>query len=328
VVAHPLDIVYFDIFAVDAKNYEMCMNIHPSVLQKLDWNEKKFLYTVKTNDVICNQNYKSAQFLENDVKICHTVQCPLENEHQSSDRRIDFEFLAGLDPLFTIIGKYRDSTSENVFTVKQSQRSYSFVSQRQNFFILGVEHIGATPHAWIDEENNFRIADGIDHILFVLVLMLVSLNLRSLLINVTGFTLGHSLSLGLSLAQIIRIPALYIEPAIAASIMVVALVALFKTNYTKSFFVTVLFGLLHGLGFSYVLDGLQTNSVSEFLKTLFFFNMGIEVGQLIILVLLMPLYWYVTKWNKHSLVIKKVISGIIFLLALYWTVQRTVNIFA
>lgn len=336
VLAHPLDVVYFDIQTIDNSSYEMCMNIHPVPLKKVFSSEvisddvfrTKAIFSVTAKAQACQISFRNSLVAENDAKLCYFVSCPEVQEHQAEDRRVNFDFLEPLEPLFTIIGKYRNDHGENLFAANQKNNFYAFIANQQNFFHLGVEHIGATIGAWVDENKNLRMADGIDHILFVLVLMLVSTSWRSLLINVTGFTVGHSISLGLSLAQIFTLPALYIEPAIAASIMSVALMAFLNNNYKKSLVVTVLFGFLHGMGFSYVLEGLRTSSIPEFLKTLFFFNVGIEVGQLIILVIFAPLFLFILKSPKNGVILKKAISMVIFLLAAYWTVQRTMNIFA
>jgi hypothetical protein len=122
--------------------------------------------------------------------------------------------------------------------------------------LLGIKHIGASPTAWKGEDGQIQVADGIDHVLFILALLLVSVSWRSLVINISGFTVGHSVALALSLGQIVVLPAAYIEPAIAASIAFLAFKGLMRKK-ESSLVLTSAFGVLHGMGFSYVLEGLR-----------------------------------------------------------------------
>ena len=328
-LAHPLDVVYFEIQKFSPFNFDVCMNIHPLPL-KIVLNEeisegaftKANLFSVKS----CKATYKKSEITANDVHLCYELFCPESKEILS----IRFDFLDKMDPKFTLIGKFKEGTTEHIFKADQNNKNYSIEateSQKENFFIMGLEHIGASYRSWQNNAGKFQIADGIDHILFLVALLLVSLSWRSLLINVTGFTIGHSISLALSLSHLLILPALMIEPGIALSIAYLALRGTMNKR-EDSLWLTIGFGFLHGMGFSYVLQNLKLNGIYEFLRTLFMFNIGIEVGQLIILVLLSPLFIYVYKSNKYSKIVKVGLSFVILLLAGYWTIQRSLVLFS
>ncbi len=124
---------------------------------------------------------------------------------------------------------------------------------------------------------------GVDHIVFVLGLFLLSLAWRPLLWQVTSFTLAHTITLGLTIYGYINLPATVVEPLIALSIAYVGIENLL-TSTLKPWRVVVvfLFGLLHGMGFGGVLLdlGLPRN---DFLTALISFNVGVELGQLSII---------------------------------------------
>ena len=124
---------------------------------------------------------------------------------------------------------------------------------------------------------------GTDHILFVIGLLLMSRTLRPLLWQVTMFTLAHSITLSLSTLDIFVLPASLVEPLIALSIAVIAIQNIFSRVVRRSRLSLIFaFGLLHGLGFAAMLKefGLPGDS---FLLALFSFNLGVELGQVAIL---------------------------------------------
>jgi len=136
--------------------------------------------------------------------------------------------------------------------------------------------------------------NGFDHILFVALLALAFPPERwgKLLILVTAFTIGHSLSLAGSVLWHWYLPQKIVEPGIGLSILITAVYSLFKKDSPKRkadlvlYLLTLCFGLLHGLGFSYLLRSLLGQQESVFLP-LVYFNLGIECGQLLIVGLLL-----------------------------------------
>jgi len=163
---------------------------------------------------------------------------------------------------------------------------------------------------------------GLDHILFVIGLFLLSSRLQTLLLQVTAFTIAHSITLGLSLYGIISLPSRIVEPLIALSIAYVAIENL-VTRELKPWRLALvfMFGLLHGLGFAGVLRALGLPR-DEFLTALLTFNLGVEGGQLTILLAawltvaaLMERPWY-----RKAIVVPA--SCGIAAIGIYWTVTR------
>ena len=163
---------------------------------------------------------------------------------------------------------------------------------------------------------------GLDHILFVLGLFLLSARLRPILLQVTAFTIAHSLTLALSIYGIVSLPSRLVEPLIALSIAYVAIENL-VTNMIRPWrlLLVFLFGLLHGLGFAGVLSGLAMPS-SAFLTALVSFNLGVEAGQLTVIALAaLLLAWHRHRpWYHQRVVVPASLS--IAAVGVYWTITR------
>lgn len=164
---------------------------------------------------------------------------------------------------------------------------------------------------------------GFDHILFVLSLFLLSPKLKPVLWQATAFTIAHSVTLGLAMYNVIKIPPYIIEPLIAVSIMYVALENIFSPRLkTSRIGVVFLFGLVHGLGFAGALGslGLPQNA---YLLSLIMFNVGVELGQLTVILLA---YFLLARWFGKKPYYRKVVviplSAIIASIAAFWTIQR------
>jgi hypothetical protein len=165
---------------------------------------------------------------------------------------------------------------------------------------------------------------GLDHILFVLCLFFLSPQLKTVIWQATAFTVAHSITLGLAMYGLISSPTYIIEPVIALSIMFVAVENIISDKLRPSRVLIVFgFGLIHGLGFASALTGLGLPE-NQFVTSLITFNLGVELGQLTIIILAWLLIgkWFNKKpWYKQRVVIP--ISALIALIALYWTIERT-----
>ncbi|HET8772194.1 MAG TPA: HupE/UreJ family protein [Thermoanaerobaculia bacterium] len=164
---------------------------------------------------------------------------------------------------------------------------------------------------------------GLDHILFVLGIFLLSTRLKPVLLQVTAFTLAHSITLGLTIYGLVSVPPRIVEPMIALSIAYVAIENL-ATAELKPWRVAIVFafGLLHGMGFAGVLEELGLPR-SEFLTALLAFNVGVEAGQLTVIALAFALvsWWARTRpWYRSRFVVPA--SALIALTGIFWTVQR------
>ncbi len=164
---------------------------------------------------------------------------------------------------------------------------------------------------------------GLDHILFVLGIFLLSSRLKPVLAQVTAFTLAHSITLGLTIYGVVSMSPRIVEPMIALSIAYVAIENL-TTTELKPWRVAIVFvfGLLHGMGFAGVLKELGLPR-SEFLTALITFNVGVEAGQLTVISLAFVLvaWWARTRpWYRGRCVVPA--SALIAATGIFWTVQR------
>jgi hydrogenase/urease accessory protein HupE len=169
------------------------------------------------------------------------------------------------------------------------------------------------------------VPNGFDHILFVLGLFFLSTRTRQVLLQVSAFTIAHSITLGLTLYGVISMRAAIVEPLIALSVAYVGIENLMTTEL-KSWRIAVVFGfgLLHGMGFAEALANLQL-ARSQFLTTLVSFNVGVEAGQLLVIAAAATAVAAVTytrdAWRRP---IARLASAAIGLTGFVWTIQRLI----
>ena len=170
------------------------------------------------------------------------------------------------------------------------------------------------------------VPNGVDHILFVLGLLFLSMRTRQVLLQVTAFTLAHSITLGLTLYGVISLRSSIVEPLIALSVAYVGIENLMTTDL-KPWRVAIVFafGLLHGMGFADALANLHL-ARSQFLTTLVSFNVGVESGQLLVIGVAAAALFAATRardgWRRP---ITRLASAGIGLTGFVWTVQRIVG---
>jgi hypothetical protein len=168
-----------------------------------------------------------------------------------------------------------------------------------------------------------HIFQGIDHLAFLVALLLVGGRLRQVLGMVTAFTVAHSLTLGATALGFILLDAgraRWVEAAIAASIIYVAAENLLRREHRHRALITFLFGLVHGFGFASALSayGLGTQVASGLLG----FNLGVEAGQAVIVVALLPLVRLIQRRPKVNLWTVRVLSSVILCAGVGWLVVR------
>ena len=166
---------------------------------------------------------------------------------------------------------------------------------------------------------------GFDHILFIVGLYLISNQLRPLIFQVSLFTFAHTITLGLASFEIITVSSAIVEPIIAASIIYIGLenyLVREQNNYRNVLIFG--FGLLHGLGFAGVLNSLELTN-EGILIPLLAFNIGVELGQILVLVFCFISfgYWYRNKIWYYSWVVRP-ISGVLVLTGSFWLIERIV----
>lgn len=191
----------------------------------------------------------------------------------------------------------------------------TLVQTAYTYLQLGIEHILL----------------GFDHLLFVLALLLLIDNTRKLVITITFFTLAHSITLSLAALNIIYVPVPPVEAVIALSIVFVASEIIRiqqghrSLTYRKPWIVAFSFGLLHGLGFAAALSeiGLPDNAVP---LALAFFNIGVEIGQLIFVFAFVMVGWVLSRVRFDiPFVWKKIPPYLIGSLASFWVIERTIG---
>jgi len=177
-----------------------------------------------------------------------------------------------------------------------------------DFFLMGVKHI------WT----------GYDHLLFLFGLLIVTRTFASSVKIITCFTIAHSITLAVATLSLVHISSRIVEPLIAVSIVYVGVENLLRGDDPKGrWLLTFAFGLIHGFGFASVLRelGVGANG-SRIAVPLVTFNLGVEVGQIVVAGLVLPVIWklrsrpvFVRRWVPAASVLITLLGG-------YWFVQR------
>ena len=242
------------------------------------------------------------------------------------ESKIESTFDVKFDKSFgsVVIRQFEDFTKEKILFAEYLQpeetspilspeTNQSYLKTAFEYLIVGFEHI---------------IPKGLDHILFILGIFFYSIKFKPLLMQVTMFTLAHSLTLILATFGILLIPAFIIEPLIALSISYVAFENIFKKRFEKikkaslvRYIIIFIFGLIHGLGFAFVLSdiGLDTN---QLILSLISFNIGVEIAQIGIVIVMFLLMIIPSKKTWYKNLVKIPISLAIGMVGLYWFIER------
>lgn len=188
--------------------------------------------------------------------------------------------------------------------VQDTEPAAKTTSSWLSFFKLGMSHI----------------LSGYDHLLFLFALLLRKQTLRQYALIVTSFTLAHSITLSMAVLGIMDLPSKFVESFIALSIIYVAVENILKKEVDHRWGLTFVFGLIHGLGFANILQEMNL-SKANLVSALISFNIGIEVVQLMIVLLLLPFLTFIHRLSvSHKLI--KYGSIAIIILGAYWLVER------
>jgi len=214
------------------------------------------------------------------------------------------------DALVTITHLNND-VFEGLMNLKESKllvpiKQQSFPS---SYFTLGVDHL----------------ISGIDHILFILGLLFLVTGIVNMIKTITAFTIAHSITLGLSVLDLISLPRATVEAVIALTIVFLALEISENKQYKSApWLIAFAFGLLHGLGFANALTGIGIAN-EQLLLSLLFFNLGIEAGQLLMIPIFSAFIWLAYKFNiyKQS---ATCVSYILGAMGFFWFINRTIGI--
>ncbi len=241
---------------------------------------------------------------------------------------IHYNFLFEQDAFHKNIISIDNNHNTSIAILSYSNRSYHYDTSNSNrlshffdFIIQGIIHV----------------LIGLDHVLFVICLLLSATLLvnyqnsprpkvKSLLSNtfklVTAFTIAHSITLILAATKTVSLSPDIIEPIIAFSVVVLAILNLVSRKQYRHWPIVFIFGLIHGFGFAFVLDDI-TLPTGSLLSALFGFNVGVELGQLIIVVSILPILYLMYSKKYYQQLIIPVSSVVIAAIGLFWFVQRT-----
>lgn len=186
-----------------------------------------------------------------------------------------------------------------------------------------------------------HILEGIDHVLFLIALLLPSVvrredgrwkpvgkfstSLGYIVKIATTFAIAHSITLGLATLQIVNLPPRLVESIIAASIGLAAVDIFYPIFKRRIWLVIFLFGLFHGFGFASVLGDLGVTS-QHALLSLFAFNVGIEIGQLAIIAVVFPLLYLIRSQLFYPKVVLKAGGLLLGAMSLYWFIERIFDV--
>jgi hypothetical protein len=168
-----------------------------------------------------------------------------------------------------------------------------------------------------------HIFEGVDHLAFLIALLLVGGTLKRVLVMVTAFTVAHSLTLGATALGFILLDGprtRWVEAAIAVSIIYVAAENLFLRQHRHRALLTFLFGLVHGFGFASVLSAYGLGE--QVASGLFGFNLGVELGQALIVTALLPLVRLIQRRPKVNLWTVRALSTVILSAGVWWLFDR------
>ena len=213
-----------------------------------------------------------------------------------------FEDLSKKSVLFTTYLQPAERSS----LISQQIRS-SALSTTIEYLVLGIEHI---------------VPKGLDHILFIIGIFFYAIKFKPLLLQVTMFTVAHSITLILASFNLIFIPATIVEPLIALSISYVAIENIFQRRSTLlRYLIIFIFGLIHGLGFAFVLGDIGLNT-SQLVLSLISFNVGVEIAQIAIIILASIIFIIPSRQSWYRAFLQIPISIIISMIGLYWFIER------
>ena len=216
------------------------------------------------------------------------------------------------------LNKFTNKVTDNIFLenaleLKYNTEKKSLWETLKTYISIGAVHI----------------LEGVDHILFVLSLLLFPFAFRKILILISVFTVAHSITIILAGLSIITLSSKIVEPIIAGSIIVTTVTAIYM-NYKKNtdkniniyphLFIIFIFGLFHGLGFAGAFSALNIES-SNYLLPLIFMNIGVEMGQLFILMLAFPIVW-ILRNQKYGYILLHIFSFVTIGFAVLWLLER------
>ena len=300
------------------QKYDELRSLSASEIEKLVLEDKfNFLNKIKIisgdKDVGVVLNKVTTFEEENSELPRNTI---LNLDLELTDSSFSIQFNKKLGPV--VIRQFEDSTKETALLttyLQPGEKSPLLSNQSQStagntiieYLILGIEHI---------------VPKGLDHILFIIGIFFYALKFKPLLLQVTMFTVAHSITLILASFNLIFIPAAIVEPLIALSISYVAIENIFQKRSTLlRYLIIFIFGLIHGLGFAFVLGDIGLNT-GQLVLSLISFNIGVEIAQIAIIILASIIFIIPSRQSWYRAFLQIPISVTISMIGLYWFIER------
>lgn len=224
------------------------------------------------------------------------------------DLLLDLSSLLRNHPSYRVMARIDNDGVESVSMVSRINRELRITQQQEKSFVQYIES-GAQ-----------HISSSADHILFLLALLCAGGSLIQNLKTISGFSLGHTLSLVLSTLGILSIPLWLIDPFIALSIVIVAAFALLKQRGRERFWLGMSFGFIHGFGFATILNTFHMSS-AKLTEALVGFNLGIELGQAFIVCLIIPVLYLLKKYSTQEPLLVRASAFGVMLVGCYWFIE-------
>ena len=309
--AHPLNLTKMEL-NLDNNRFFMryaIFNIYKA------FNKEEFNKTKVNKYVLNHIKINNCKIILDKIKVRNEVVVDSYYKLKCTDvNKIKFNLFFDFDKTQQGVIKILQNNKERVFVFSPSKESY-ILKKKQNQFLMFLK------------EGIIHILEGIDHIFF-LTMLIVSVLLKHLKLKVslieivkvaTAFTLSHSMTLSLSMLNIITPPEKLVEVAIAITILFVALNNFYRW-INKEWQMAFIFGFIHGFGFANALREMNVN-IDNFIEVVFGFNSGVEIGQIFIVFALTPLL-FALKSDK----IMKIISAITIVLSIMWILDRSFSL--
>ena len=242
-------------------------------------------YLVEKIDLICNESLKGQE--------------------------IEVTNLSVLTDALVTFTDHNNDVFEGLMNLKEPRLLVPIKKQSipSSYLTLGIDHL----------------ISGADHILFILGLMFLVSGTVNMIKTITAFTVAHSITLGLSVLDLISLPRTTVEAVIALTIVFLALEISENKHYKSTpWLIAFGFGLLHGLGFANALTEIGIANEQLFLSLLFF-NLGIEAGQLLMIPIFGVLIWLAYKFNKYNQS-ATCVSYVLGIMGFFWLINRTIGI--
>ena len=300
--------------------YKKLRNLKQTELSSVflkNWNEFTSLFSISTQDggKLDDFSFSFIELKENDnlnVPRLSTVFFSVEN---AGMRPFTFKASKKLGDIILRqegvengISQYLMSGEESVLISNEKQEVKTSVDVFFDYIVAGFYHI---------------LPKGLDHILFVLGLLFLTPKFLPLAMQISTFTVAHTITLATSALGIFTISGRVVEPLIALSIVYIAYENIFKTRLTRYRIITIfVFGLLHGLGFASVLKtfGLPDNN---FIWALIGFNLGVELGQITLVLVAFSILTPIFKTKKQFRIYVTIPGSLILgIFGLWWVLER------